>query len=898
MVKVDSLMRFWTWNCSAILWLLAGNPAIADIVPDTTLPTNTTVSNSGNVKVIQGGTLRGTNLFHSFQEFSFSVNTAATTGDTAFFNNDAAVSNIFARVTGGSISNIDGVIRANGLANLFLINPSGIIFGPNASLNVGGSFVASTANSIKFADGQEFSATNPNPNPLLTVSIPVGLDFNSNVGRIVNQSQASPNGEVTDAFPPNPIGLKAAIGKTLALIGGEVAIEGGNLTTTAGSIELASVSTGLVKLTDIAKGYAFDYSGVQDFGQLQVSQFSIIYGSGNDGSEIHLQGGDIKLTDSSLVFINSFGEGKQNNLSINAKNLTIDGGAFLATFAVGEGDAGNIQVKASETVDLAGTTPDGFFPSGIASQVLEAAEGNAGNVTLEAKNLLIRDGAILDSSTFGFGQAGNVSVKASDSIELRGTTINGLFPSGIFAIAAQSSANNSSNGGNITLESQKLSVVGGAQISAVTRNSGTSGNIDITASDAILVSGTGSLATASPFDSYRSGIFVSAQPGATGSSGNLNIKTRLLTVENGARITASNVDSLQGGGNATFDLSQLLVQNGGEIRADSFGKGPGGTLNIKASDSVEVVGVGNIGGESVISRLSTQAQASGNAGNLIVNSDRLSVRDGAELTVSSKGSGQAGNLEVTARRVLLDNQGKLIAETASGNGGNIKLTLDESLVLRRNSLISTTAGTNFAGGNGGIINIQSPLIVAIPSENSDIRANAFTGNGGQVNITTRGIFGIQPRLTETPKSDITASSTFGINGVININNPDVDPSQGLVNLPESVVDISNLIAQGCNVQPQQPISQLVVTGRGGMPPSPNDSLSDDTVWSDTRLTNAVKLQPPVATTTAAPIKTPNTSVVPASSWMFNNKGEVTLIAHVPNATLDSIGTNSTTCRNP
>ncbi|BAY16448.1 filamentous hemagglutinin family outer membrane protein [Anabaenopsis circularis NIES-21] len=889
-------MRFWRWNCSAILWLLACNQAVADMIPDNTLPVNTTVSNSGNVRMIEGGTLRGTNLFHSFQEFSFSVNTAATTGDTAFFNNNSAVRNIFARVTGGSISNIDGIIRANGTANLFLINPSGMVFGPNASLNVGGSFIASTANSIKFADGKEFSATNHTPDPLLTVSIPIGLNFSSHVGSIVNQSQASPNGEMIDTDPTSPIGLKAPIGKTLALIGGDVAIEGGNLTTTAGRIELGSVGTGLVKLIEIEKGYAFDYSGVQDFRDIQVSQGGIIYGSGNDGSDIHFQGGNVKLTDSSQVFIDNLGEGRQDSLSVNARNFTIDAGAFLGTFALGAGNAGNIQVKASELVELVGTTPDGFFPSSIGSQVLESATGNAGNITIETKQLLIRDGATIDSSTFGLGNAGNINVKASDFIELRGGSQDGQIASGIVAQVAQDAIENPGNAGALTIETQKLTITGGAQIATTARNSGKGGNITIKASDAILVSGASSQATASSFDSYRSGIFVGAEAGATGDVGNLDITTGLLTVENGARISAANFGSSTVGGNATFTLRQLVVQNGGEIRSASFGEGVGGILNINATDSIDVVGAANIGGESVISTLFTDAQASGKAGNLIINSDRLSVRDGAELSVSSEGSGQAGNLDIKARFVQLDNQAKLIAETASGDGGNITLTLNEVLLLRRQSLISTTAGNNVAGGNGGIINIKAPFIVAIPSEDSNIKANAFTGNGGQVNITARSIFGIQPRQFETPESDITASSTFGVNGVVNINNPDVDPTQGLTTLPQTLVDVSQLIAQGCGTQAEQVANQFTVAGRGGLPPSPNDNLNSDAVWSDTRRTVAAKPQHQSRTPAVKPSKTLNSlSLVPASGWVFNNKGEVTLVAQVANSVRENLGVTSTVC---
>jgi large exoprotein involved in heme utilization and adhesion len=201
-----------------------------------------------------------------------------------------------------------------------------------------------------------------------------------------------------------------------------------------------------------------------------------------------------------------------------------------------------------------------------------------------------------------------------------------------------------------------------------------------------------------------------------------------------------------------------------------------------------------------------------------INTPVLLVTDGARVSVGNQGRGNAGLIRLNAGLLQLDKKGSITANSNSGEGGNIYLETN-SLQLRRNSNISTTSG---GVGNGGNISINTETLVAL--ENSDITANARLGSGGEININARGIIGTEYRQQLTPESDITATSEKGasFNGVVNINALAVNPSFALVELSQTLTNSSAKIIAGCAASNG---NNFVITGRGGLPSSPNDLLT-------------------------------------------------------------------------
>ncbi|MBD1806972.1 filamentous hemagglutinin N-terminal domain-containing protein [Microcoleus sp. FACHB-SPT15] len=1108
----------------ALLHASTNTQAVAQITPDVTLGAEQSVVRP-NVMIddhyadkIEGGALRGSNLFHSFLEFNIGD------GQRVYFANPSGIENILTRVSGSNASNILGTLGVTGSANLFLINPNGIIFGLNAQLDIAGSFLASTANSLVFEDGFAFSTANPDVPPLLTITAPIGLQYGSNQGGTISNSgklsvgqnltlaannlnlqgelyagrnltlraldtvkvrdnttnpfiassgrrlmiqgnrevnlmalnhpesgffsggdivlrSANPIrgdahytsgsdfriekldgslGTLVSPFDPviqasGDVSFSSYTGASLHVLAGSsvnigsVTITGTEVTNyinqtvslsdgtllevnggarptldiragttgfdsslglqglptpsnlsvldAATSAEIAidsitmSAADGLVLLTnqynpnpalpdvtiqvgqinsssslgnggdvvidsrggivlsgnvnsqstatassggavtliandDITTTNIQSDSSFLDGGQISLtsrhgaidtsagSLTSLTDSPGRNGGQITLSansdittgninssggklggGGDITLISNGRVSVahssiqsETFGFHKGGDIVITARSLSLFDNAFLSTNTHNAGDAGSVTITATDTVSFDGALSPKEF-SGALSLVENGAEGNGGNLNITTGSLYVTNGAVLSASTRGEGDAGDVNINATDTVSFDGVGSNGL--SSRATSRVNFGGQDNGDGGNLNITTGSLYVTNGAVLSASTFGYGDAGTVNITASDAIFIDGIGS-------HGFASAIASRVDENAQGNGGNLNITTGSLYITNAAQLSAS-----------------------------TLGIGDAGNVNITATDMVYVDGISSNGFPTLIgSRVNDPGQGTG--GNLNITTYNLSVTNGALVSVSSSnlaGQGSAGNLQITANSIFLDNQGKLSARTASGNGGNITLQIQDVLLLRNNSAISTNAGFDGTSGDGGNITINAGFIVAVPQENSDITANAYEGKGGKINITTQGIFGIDYREGLTSLSDITASSDFGLSGVVEISRPEVDPSQGLTSLPTDIIDTTGMIDYQCQVGRSSAGNKFTMTGRGGLPPNPNESLGEENWLEDLgspmqvgEVGEAREIVSPVLGNASA---SSANQIVEAQGWMIDADGKVTLTVQVP-----------------
>ncbi|WP_295615187.1 S-layer family protein [Chamaesiphon sp. GL140_3_metabinner_50] len=585
----------------------------------------------------------------------------------------------------------------------------------------------------------------------------------------------------------------------------------------------------------------------------------------------------MSLRDGSLVSSATFGKGDAGKVTIDIKgNLSLDKGSSINSFvnaqAVGNSQGISIGAKHINISSSSGIISNNF--GGI---------GNAGNIDIKTTgdlNLVGYDRSVptsetilsaISSGTDGRGDAGKITIETGGILSLNNGAI----------ISADISSEGKGNSKGIAIDAKDLSLSNFSSIVTGNLGTGNAGNIDIkTTGDLTIVGSDRSIPLVDGVDAARlnNSSSISSNSRGKGDTGKITIDTKgNISLDNRAFISSEILRAKGNSQGISIVTKNLKVTNNSAINTANQGSiGNAGNIDIKANGDVEIAGLTDLSlfnqqGSNSSSIITTNLDGIGNSGNINIESKGNIGLSKAFISSFSGGKGQAANISISSQKLNLNNMSFIATDGFSVGGGNITLAISDLLLLRNTSSISSKSLSAEEKGNGGNITISSPLIVAAPG-NNDISANAFQGSGGNVQITSQGLFGIQfrPKGQDSPfTNDITASSTFGQNGTVNITTPGTDPGRDSTELPNTTTDASNQISQACSTNNRQ--NKLIVAGRGGIPPNANDPLTSDLVWEDAR---AVSIQPAVSST-------PNNLgklVPPAVGWVFDGKGKVTLVA--------------------
>ncbi len=722
-----------------IVWLGMILPAYADDAHPVGIKLDGSIGSAGKLDLpgpdydikAEMGKQTGTNLFHSFDQFNLHK------GESATFSGPDSVKNIISRVTGGNASWIDGKLGSTiPNADLYFLNPAGVMFGANASLDLGGSFHVSTADYLRLGENERFY-TMPQADEILSLADPTAFGFLSD----------HPGGiSAEGSF------LSVPIEKTISVIGGDIHLHDSTWLASSGRVNLASAaSAGEIQLNDTG----IEMKGIEKQGEIAITRDA-----------------DFRKYEEQIVLhdIETSGANGGSSVFIRAGQFELRGGAVTAD-TWGDSNGKGISIKVTDDVVLDGAGKD----SGGRISSLTIGAGNACNIAVEAKRLTLDNRAAISSSSGGSGQGGNIAVSASDSVRISG---DGTNKSGIYAqtvgtgsggkilidtpdLALDKSAQilamtgGAGNAGEISLNVNRLTLTEKGAVSVSTAGTGHGGNINITAEDSVNISGS------------KSGITANAVQ--SGDGGNITLSASNLTVDDNGKISG---DTFGDGdaGEIRLNVNKLILTEKGVISVSSYGSGQGGNISIGA-DKLSVSyggisansygmesGAGNAGSIDIRAEQIELTEAvignstfgAGNAENIDIQAGQIQL-DKSLISSSASGAGSSGNIDIQAGQIQLTNDAAIDTGTfGAGQGGKIAIGADKFSVSD-SSISANSYGTESGSGNSGGIDIQAEQLQL--AGRSGIINATYTGNAGGIDIQAG-----QIQLTD---SAMISSSTLG-----------------------------------------------------------------------------------------------------------------------------------------
>ncbi len=795
-----------------LLFLNAAPPfmsvACAQGAPITSSGLNTVVTTNGNIHTITGGTRpgNGPNLFHSFGEFNVPNNNIANflnAGSVDLAGNQLAAglptSNILGRVTAGNPSNIFGTIQTTnfGNANLFLMNPAGIIFGPNASLDVGGSVTFTEANYIRLADQKLFTAA-PSANDAVLSTFPVAafgfLDANPQGNTITVEGST----------------LSVPDGQMLSFIGKDFTMTGGRLSAPGGQIRIASVaSAGEILQQDLGTGPNINGQTFTAMGTINLSQGATVDVSADAAGTVKIRGGQFVIADATLSAdtINTNGAPTAIDINVTDDLAITDTRAAPAITArtTGAGDAGLVLLSSRDFTASSSAFTE--TPSTLID-THTSASGGAGPVSITSGNVTAAGPGglwfFIDSGTQGAGHGGNVAITAQEM-----PPTQGIQPPG-----------NVQGAHMIDLTSARIST--GTLLALINGQeaTGAAGNLTITA-DSLRTKDSG-LNTSAEFPAERSGdmtmnvreiSMLNSSVSASGFVGGaITINADTLIADATQLNSFTELDS---GGGITFNGRVLELTNGSSMSTSTFGDAPAGDINVTATDHVSLLGItgpnpiGEFNPSGLFSNAFGFFGTQGSSGNIRITTPLLTVREG-RINTSTADSGHGGNVTINADTVSIS------GEFPNRFGAEIFFTITD---IHPSGIFTHTVGNEFCAGPcgnaGNIIGNIGSLVMGPGSQMNS--GTSSTGNGGGVTIHATDTIAISGTLSDgTPggifSRTIGTEPGSGNGGIIDLHAQHYEVTNGS-QIAASTLGPGN--AGSVSLQgPASPAQSILISGAG------------------------------------------------------------------------------------